>query len=250
MDGFPEAVRKAVGEGAPCGRPFTSISLLQLIHSGNIERYGLCRRKDVLINIGDPEDTLVNYIKILGRHDALINFVGDEHDLEALVAKPDYEEFNVNPLNVKQCDAVKAAFCASIFLKDGDLAKVGFKATSDRNWTLAFGNGRITKKSVSEAKLEDFLKKNSIPWNSLMNEFKAVVTAIYYVTGGLKYTGDSESVTTDGMTLDPIMKPVKIMDEEGWEYTVNDFGQVTLSEVNPQDWIIAIEYRELKVSWS
>jgi hypothetical protein len=50
---------------------------------------------------------------------------------------------------------------------------------------------------MSLTKLQDSLDKNSIPWNSLMSEFKTVVTAINYVTGGLKYTGDSESVTTE-----------------------------------------------------
>jgi hypothetical protein len=252
MDNFPEAVRKAVGAGVPCGRPFTDIELLQLIDHGNIERFGLFRRKHVLVNIGDRVDSLVNYVKLLGPKGTLIDNVDDEHHredryLEELVAKPEYAEFNVNPLNVKQCAALKTAFNASISLKNGDLAKVGFKATSDRNWTLSLVNGRITKKFVSVTKLEDFLVKNSIPWWSVMSEFKSVVTAIYYVTGGLKYIGDSESVTTAAMKLDPTKQPVKIMDADGWEYTVNDVGLVALSEINPREWIIAIEYEDLEV---
>lgn len=73
-----------------------------------------------------------------------------------------------------------------------------------------------------------------------------VVTDIYYVTGGLKYTGDSESVTINAEKLDPTMTPVNIEDCAGWEYMVNDVGQVILSEINPRDWIIAIEYQELE----
>lgn len=253
MNDFPEAVRKAVGVHvqAPCSRPFTGIPLLQLVKHGNIEGYGLCRRRHVLTNIGHRRDTLVNYVTLQGQQGTLINFVGneshrEEHDLEAYVAQPDYEEFNLNPLNAKQCDALKTGFNALISLGDDHLAKVGFKAISDRNWTLSFGNGRITKKSVSLTKLEDFLENNSVPWKSVMSEFKSVVTAIYYITGGLRYTGDSESVTTKAEKLDPTMNPVKIMDAEGWEYIVNDFGQVTLSETNPHDWIIAIDYQELE----
>ena len=121
-----------------------------------MERYGLCGCKPVLTNIANELDTLVNYVKLQGQKVTLTNYIGDkrrrednELELEELVAKPDYEEFNVNPLNVKQCDAMKAGFYVSLSLKDGDLANVGFKATSERYWTLSIGKGRITKKFVS-----------------------------------------------------------------------------------------------------
>jgi hypothetical protein len=246
MDNFPEAVRKAVGVRVqlPCARPFTSVQLLQLIEHDHIERYGLFRRKHVLTNIGNNRDNLVNYVEKFGSDSRDELDVGLREELKELVANPECKRFNVNPMNVKQWAAVKAGFNAPIALPDRDLANVGFKAISDQDWSLSFGNVLIEKRSVPVSELERFLAKNNIEWNNVMTYFKGVVTAIYYVTGGLKYTGDSRRVLTSGALLEPTQAPVNI--NTGWQYDVVTTGQVILSEINPRDYIIAIEYRELK----
>lgn len=277
MDSFPTAVLKTIGEGVPCARPYRyiDIQLLQLIQHGHVDGYGLFRHKPVLMDPGDGGDTLIYFVKQHGQQGTLINGDGiqgtliddvddfdkiGEHnieaivvtkperqrDLEKLVLYPEEAKFDIKQMNKKQRAAIKAGFHTSISLQDGDLAKVGFKPTRDRTWSLSFGDDRITKKSVSPTKLESILTKHKIPWRKVLRNFIGVVTDIYYVTGGLKYTGDSESVTINAEKLDPTEKPVEIKDTEGWKYTVNNVGQVVLSEINPCDWIIAIDYQELE----
>ena len=128
-------------------------------------------------------------------------------------------------------------------LQEADLARVGLKATSDKSWSLYFNDGRITKKSVSEVELRTFLDRNDIQKLRFMNSKTGVVIVMYSVTGGLTYVGDSRLVTTGGKALDPTPTgPVEIM--AGWQYTVTNSGQVVLSETNPVEWMIGIEFLE------
>ncbi len=61
-----------------------------------------------------------------------------------------------------------------------------------------------------------------------------VVTAIYYISGGLTFSnaGVDLQVTNDDLA-------------EGWHYTVTDTGTVIVKENNPAEWIVAIEYRDV-----
>jgi hypothetical protein len=230
---FPKAIQKAIGTGVPCARPFPggSIKLLQRIDHAHVKRVGLFRHNHVLINPGNSADTLItcvddNYQKV---------------ELETLVATADVN--GLKPVNVKDLTSLKAGFDASIPLDD--LAKVGLKATTDANWSLSLGNGRITKKSVNAPRLRKFLKSNHVPWGCDFKNKKAVVTAIYFVTGGLKFSGDSKLVTTGGLLLDA-MPNVPVNCTVGWQFKVNNAGQVILSEINPLDWIIAIECNKVE----
>lgn len=124
-----------------------------------------------------------------------------------------------------------------------DLASVGLKATSDTSCILSFNDGRITRKSVSEMELIDFLEEHKVQRLRTVNITTGVVTAIYSVTGGLTYKGDSRLVTTGGVQLDPTPTgPVMIM--AGCEYSVTNSGQVVLSETCPVERMIAIEFLE------
>ena len=272
MDNFPDAIRKAIGEGVPCARPYTSIPVLQLIQHSHIEQHGRFRRKPVLTNPGNGSDTLINYIAefdeveksdsdlcedvvLVFREELEVVFrekldVGLRKELavelESLVNGSEPKKKVMNQLNMKEWAALKAGFNASISLGDRDLAIVGLKSTSDQNWSFSFVKDQIKKRSAPVSKLEQFLERNNIKWRNVMNNFKGVVTAIYYVSGGLEYIGDSESVTKNARKMDPNKVPVEIKDTDGWEYTVSDLGQVILSESNPRDWIIAIEYEEFE----
>lgn len=242
---FPNAVRKSLrtGGAVPCNLPYTGIQLLQLIQHHHIDAYGLFRQMHLLTNPGGT-DTLITYVRGNFNASFFSWSVTPQRYLERLVAHANRNvKFKLRAMNVKQSTAMKAGFNASISL-DGDLAKAGFKATSDNNWSLSFGNGRITKKSVGLLDLHKFLEEYSIPWCDGMDYFKGVVTAIYSVTGGLTYTGDFESVTTGAANLRPTNVPARI--NAGWRCRVTETRQVQLSEIDPHDWIIAIEFIKLE----
>ena len=226
---FPKAVQKAIGAGVPCARPYPggSIELLQRIDHAHVKRVGFFSHTHVLINPGNSAETLIT----------CVDDKDQKVELETLVANADVN--GLKPVNVKDLTSLKAGFDASIPLDD--LAKVGLKATTDANWSLSLGNGRITKKSVSAPRLRKFLKSNHVLRDDNFKNKQAVVTAIYFVTGGLKFTGDSKLVTTGGLHLD-VMPNVPVNSTAGWQFKVDTAGQVILSEINPVDWIIAIEY--------
>jgi hypothetical protein len=233
-----------IAGAVPCSIPYRGITLLQLIEHSSIEGSGFFRRKHVLANPGTRRDTLITYVERFDSdHREELDF-GVQVELERIVSHAmTNDSFELFPMNVTVLDVMKVGINASIAL-DGDLANAGFKATSDNSWSLSFGNGVIEKKSVAMCDLTSVLSEKCIEWKSVMTYFKGVVTAIYYVTGGLTYTGASEFVTTGGVQLTTTRAPVEIT--AGWQYIVCTTGQVALSEINPRDRIIAIEYRELK----
>ncbi|KAI2499576.1 hypothetical protein MHU86_14937 [Fragilaria crotonensis] len=232
-DSFPNAVRGATQAGVPCVRPFTDIQLLQFIEHGHVDWYGFYHQTHVLNNPGNRNDTLITYVDGDDQKEELQELVSDAgvHILQAL--------------NVTQAAASKAGLYASSPLEATTLSSIGLKVTSDVSWSLTFGNGRIQKKSVSIMGLSKFLNKYGITWCPDTINFKAMVTAIYSVTGGLTYTGDAKLVTSGGGQLRPTPTgPVNV--NAGWEYTLTNSGKVVLSEINPHEWIIAIEYRKLE----
>lgn len=229
---FPNAVSRLRSTCVPCRRPCTGIKLLELInHRRRLGYYGLCRRNRVLNTVDANAETLIDHVEDNQRE-----------GLETLVKE--FDEKSTIAWDVTQAAGFISAFHAEFPLQDADLASVGFKGTSDKNWRLYFNEGQITKKSVSATNLIDFLKENDVKRLRSMNSKTGVVTVIYSVTGGLTYVGDSGLVTTGGVQVDPTPTgPVKIM--AGCQYMVNKFGQVILFETNRAEWIIGIEFLEL-----
>ena len=84
--------------------------------------------------------------------------------------------------------------------------------------------------------LTRILEKADIMLGDHFTNIKGVVTAIYSVTGALIFSGDVEHVTTG--------EAPNVSDDvlTGWNYTATDDGNVNLSEIDPKEWIIAIEY--------
>ncbi len=228
---FPNAVRWLGKSCLPCRRPCTGIKLLELIDHRRVGCYGLFRRKRVLNTVETNAETLIECVE------------DDQREqFEYLV-----NTFSVQYIlgwQVTQSAGFTSAFHVEFPLQDADLSSIGFKATSDRNWSLFFNDCQITKKSVNAMALIDFLDECNIPRLRSVNSKTGVVTGIYSVTGGLTYIGDSRLVTTGGMQLDPTPSgSVKVMAR--CQYTVTDSGQVILSETNPVERIIAIDFLEL-----
>lgn len=234
MVDFPKAVRKAIGTGVPCTRPFTGIELLQLINYDHITRHGCwpINQLHELTNPGNPEETLITYIDAQDQK---------EH-LRSIVASAG--KAGVKPLDVTYLKSLKVGVHADMPLTGEDLANVGLELTSDTSWSLSFADGRITKKSVSRRELRRFLDSNKLPWDEDFAIKHAVITAIYYVNGGLKFTGNVKLNTSGGVHVTPTPSvPVDII--VGWKYTVSNTGTLVLSEANADEWIIAIEYNKL-----
>jgi hypothetical protein len=243
---FPNAVRKSLGLGfaVPCSAPFTGVQLLQLIEHGNVDGYGLLRRKHVFTNPGDDLATFIDYVLTCDLADGDKTDFGLGVELEKLVSHANACATRKSmPMNVSQWAVLKTGFHASISLEDEVLADIGFKAKSDLNWTLSFGEDNITRKSISRYHFIQLVLKNRIPWSNVMNHYKGVVTAIFCVTGGLRYTGRAKRVLMSGVHKDPTQAPIRIT--AGWQYVVTNTQEVVLSEINPDDWIIAIEYKKL-----
>ena len=230
MGDFSKAVRAAIGTGVPCARPFTGIELLQLINHRDVEGTGVFSRKHVLTSPGNNAETLITYV----------DDEDEKKKLTSLVATAGVHK--ILALDVKYLASLEAGVHASIPLED--LATVGLKATSDTSWSLSFANGQIQKKSVDTRGLRNFLKVNQVHWDDDFKNKKAIVTGIYYVSGGFKFTGDAKFVTTGGVLANlPPSVPVDLT--AGWKYTVINGGTIVMSEIDPDEWIIAIEYHNV-----
>ncbi|KAI2499575.1 hypothetical protein MHU86_14936 [Fragilaria crotonensis] len=228
-DDFSNVAGRAVKSAVPCSRPRTSIELLQVIEHRDVEERGLFKRKAVLKNPGS--------------HGTLISYVNDiqKDELECIVNNAGVQYIQAS--DVTQSAAITSRLYASCPLTNDDLANVGLEMNSDDRWRPSFGKGGIKKKSVSMIGLTKFLNKYGVTWRRDSIDVKAVVTAIYSVSAELTLTGDAKLATIGGEHLVPATTgPLG----EGWKYTVMDAGKVVLSETNPREWIIAIEYRQLE----
>jgi hypothetical protein len=172
MDSFSDAVREALGGvlPVPCAQPNAGIKLLKLIPRSHIRVSGLFRRKRVFGNPGHSYDSFINYVVDNNQRE----------ELESLVTEAESFSRKMIPRN-----SMTVGFNAFMPLQDKDLGGVGLKPLSDSNWKINFGNGQIEKKSVSMIRLTDLLERNRIAWRHCMSHFEGVVTAIFYVTGGL-----------------------------------------------------------------
>lgn len=233
---FPNAVRKSLNTlgVVPCAIPYTGIELLQLIRHSHIAWHGFWRRNCVLANLGDSY--------------TLINYVGDKvlkQELgEYVTAAEALHRYQLSPMNVERSVTIQAELQAFRPLPDADLSRVNLKLASDNNWKLNYNTGPIQKKFVPLFTLVDFLEDNTIAWRDGLRQYAGVVTAIYSVTRGISYTGETNLVTTGGMHLDPMpaFQPLN----SSWEYKVTEARTVVVSEIDPLEWIIAIEYSKLE----
>jgi hypothetical protein len=231
---FPNAVRKSLNTCGlvPCASPYTGIELLQLIQHSHIAWHGFWRRNCVLGNVGE-KITLINYV---GNNDLKRELGEYVTAAEANVC------YTLSPMNVERSVTIQAELLACL-PRDADLARVNLKVASDNNWKINYNTGRIQKKSVPLLTLYDFLENNSITWRDALRHYTGVVTAIYYVSRAMTYTGETNFVTTGGMHLDPMpaFQPLN----STWEYKVTEARQVVVSEIDPLEWIIAVEYSKL-----
>lgn len=231
MGDFPRVVRKAVGSVVPlpCAQPFTGIKLLQPIRHDQVTWRGLFRRKPVLADFENNAKTLADFVVDLGA----------KEKLESLVANSGAQY--VRALQVTQsAPFLKARLHVVNPPQANDLAGIGLKAASDDNWSLCVYSGLITKKSLPTLGMRRILQNADIKSDGHLPNIKGVVTAIYSVTGALTYVGDVEHVTTGEAPIESahVLK--------GWHYTATDDGNVILSEIDPKEWIIAIEYKTLE----
>ena len=230
---FSNAVLRLGMSGViPCRRPCTGIKLLEIIDRRRVGCNGLFRRKHVLNNVQANAETLITYVEDHQRE-----------QLESLVKTP-IEKYLLTQ-KIMKSTGFTSAFHLVFLLQDVDLASVGLKATSDKSWSLSFNHGQISKKSVAHMALIDILDQHDTQRLRSVKRNTRLVSAIYSVLGGLTYTGDFRLVTTGGMQLGPTQTgPVMIM--AGCQYKVTNSGQVVLCETDPVEWIIAIEFLELK----
>lgn len=269
---YAEAVRDALGvtdsEGTfvPCLRPFTGIELLQLIKKGQVKRYGFFRVNQVLRSPGDDADTLITrtLLRDANLNGELSTIVDSTSDgLSKLVDRAFAHP--IAWLEKEQMASLKAALAFDTgsgtsdstllpnnvspkktwkvqrYPSDVSLARVGLKEISDESWILS--SSRIVRKTVECYELRAILSDSNPNWGLSPNE--GVVSAIYAISGGLIFTGHAEAVTKAGRTLEAT-PDVSVEITTGWHYTKTKTGEVVLTEVDPVDWIIAIEYVKLE----
>jgi hypothetical protein len=224
---FPDTVRQAVGANVPvpCAQPFTGMKLLQPIRHDQVARQGLFRRKPVLTDPGNNAKTLMDFVVDQG----------SKEKLESLVANSGVQY--VRALEVTQSASfLNARQHVCNPPQPNELARIGLKAASDDNWSLYLYSGIIKKKSLPMLILTRILENADIMLGDHLTNMKGVVTAIYSVTGALTYIGDAEHVTNGESPF------VSADILAGWHCTATDDGNVILSEIDPKEWIIAIEY--------
>jgi hypothetical protein len=142
-----------------------------------------------------------------------------------------------------------------------------------RRQTITLGDSQICIKILIDARIDRFSP-----------HVIGVVTAVYFITGGLCYTGEVRAVANGGAVLEPHpnnTNPVENKAElepqtsntkanegkaeseahpsetmadtthafvaltPGWKVTVTGTNKIVLTERDPMDWIVAIEYLRL-----
>jgi hypothetical protein len=234
---FANAVSAVIGanELVPCYRPLTGINLLQLLGRDHVQGIGLFNRGGhILANSGHPPYTLIYFVQEVSEQEQQARTLQDiVHDVAV-------EE--IMTFSMERSALTRSGLSISFNQLDEDLARVGLKATSDVSWNLTFGDGPITKASVSPDRLRRFLEEHAVHRHPGMNDIKGVVTAIYYVAEGLTYTGRSERVAFSGLQLDPA--PARFDITAGWSRKVTESRDVIVSQTNSHPWIIAIEFMD------
>lgn len=94
--------------------------------------------------------------------------------------------------------------------------------------------------------MRKFLVEDDVRWNHLATCYKAFVTAIYFVSGGLTYTGNDVSDTSGGVQLNP-NAAADVPDNAGWKQKTTTTQEIIQSVADQHDWIIAIEYEKIEI---
>lgn len=268
---FRYHIFNALGAGVPCRRPFDSIKLLQLIGRHQVDQVKeLADEDDILYRLHDNGDCLIDQGN--ENDDALMSFMDDSNlkkELEDVVKDAD-EEHVVN-LSEEVKASVEAGF-PNVFLKDFDVLEQrtkfspasiiemkegGMEVTEltigdeegksdsrkkvDMSWRVTIAKGRIRMRSVSHQSLKKFLRSPDLNLDS--KRHMGLVTAIYFISGGLIFEGDANEHSNTGVDRQGTMVPFDFDDiAEGWHYSVADTGTVVVKENNPAEWIVAVEY--------
>lgn len=220
---FHDAVRSAIDCGVPCARPYSGIKLLQLIRKGDVHVNNYFTGTRVIGNPGCNSDTLIT------RTDD----VNTKTELERIVNNA--TSMNIASLDEEKAASLKASFCESISLGG---VKASLTMIKEESWRITFGNGVVTKKCVPEFDLEKLLSNSNI--NIGIEHIKGVITAIYCITGGLIFTGEAKAATDGGAQF------AEIPNVQGWSCAFTKSGGIKLTEENPIEWVIAIEYCPLE----
>jgi hypothetical protein len=114
----------------------------------------------------------------------------------------------------------------------------------DMSWRATFGEGMIRMRALSHLSLGKVLRSPGL--NLDLERHMGIVTAIYFISGGLTFEGKAKAVSDDGVELQATTVPFDFDDiAEGWHYSVTDTGTVVVKENDPAEWIVAVEYRDL-----
>lgn len=116
-----------------------------------------------------------------------------------------------------------------------------FMSKCNMSWSVSIGSDVIRRRAVSHHKLRKFLRSPDLDLD--LKRHMGVVTAIYFVSGGLTFKGIAKGVR------DPEVNSLVTNDDiaEGWHCTVTETGTVVVKENNPMEWIVAVEYRDLAI---
>lgn len=261
--------------GVPCALPFSGIALLQLVRKGDVKNYhgfGLFEDTRVLVNPGNPADTLQKC------------FVKNKWVFEEL-NHVDEGQTCIMPCGVDidlKCHAsLTAGLRRSNWLR-ASLLNDGYEVDINQTWDLTIA-GYVRKRAAAATQLESIVHHARIGWFS--GDVIGVVTAVYVITGGLSYTGRVRVVIQGGekmvaqarnnTALESIAEletqarkknalegmpklkghasnkysdttKVSLAPSPGWNFTVEGNGQIVLTENDPVHWIVAIEYLNLK----
>lgn len=283
MVSFAKAIRTALISGVPCSRPYSNITLLQLIRKGHVHtNHGFWIFDDthVSVNPGNPADTLQKC------------FAKNKWVLEEL-EHVDEGETDIMPLDMTCNASLTAGLLRSNWLR-ARLLNDGYEVDINQTWDLSIV-GNVKKRAVAVTQLESIVNQVRVDW--FPDKVIGVVTAVYVVTGGLSYKGKvraiikggAESVTqtsnastknkaesvaqtcnagaverkaqvaqtcatneakrqakvltdsTNADTTDTSVAPTP-----GWKFSVIGNSEIVLTERDPVDWIVAIEYLELQ----
>ncbi|KAI2504457.1 hypothetical protein MHU86_9956 [Fragilaria crotonensis] len=257
---FANAVSSVLTSGIPCALPYADITLLQVVKKGHVKTnyfYPIYRGTPhrVLVNPGNPADTLQAF------------FAKNENVLEELNNLA-VGGTQIKPLGVKwhvKCDATLTTDLLGPNWQAPRLLGDGIELDFDQSWGLSI-IGNVKKRVVAETALERIVNQAQVNW--FPEQVIGVITAIYFITGGLSYTGKVKAIARGGAELEAQKRNANVVEDQaeleddpdetnadttdapvaptrGWKVSMTGSSNVVLTEIDPVDWIVAIEYLRL-----
>ena len=111
-------------------------------------------------------------------------------------------------------------------------------------WKVVFEKKTIRRRIVSRHDLRKFYRSPDLHLD--LERHMGVVTAIYYISGGLTFEGDANAIAKAGLDSPTTTAPFDVdAIADGWNYSVTDTGTVVVKESNPSEWIVAVEYGDV-----